>query len=55
MRLRTTAGRYAGEIREYDLPVGLAALRAGTAERLDAAPAKPSSKVSKKERQAVRS
>ena len=38
MRLRTLTGRYAGEIREYDAPVGLSALRAGTAERVDIKP-----------------
>lgn len=34
MRLRTTAGAYAGEIREYPYAAGMAALRSGTAERL---------------------
>ena len=32
MILRTLAGRYAGELRDYALPVALAAIRSGTAE-----------------------
>lgn len=36
MRLRTTVGRYAGEVRDYSMAAGLAALRSGTAEPLDA-------------------
>jgi hypothetical protein len=36
MRLRTVAGAYAGQIRDYDYLAGQAALRTGTAERLDA-------------------
>jgi hypothetical protein len=35
MRLRTTAGRYAGQVRDYDLPCGLRALKAGTAEPVE--------------------
>lgn len=35
MRLRTTAGAYAGQIRDYGLVAGRAALAAGTAERVD--------------------
>jgi len=38
MQLRTTAGRYAGEIREYSHLAGLAALKAGTATRVTAPP-----------------
>lgn len=41
MRLRALAGAYAGQIRDYSTPVGLAALRSGTAEPLDAMPARP--------------
>ena len=41
MLLRTTAGRYAGEIREYSHAAGTAALISGTAEPLDAEPACP--------------
>lgn len=36
MRLRTLAGAYAGQIRDYGAVAGLAALRSGTAESLDA-------------------
>jgi len=36
MRLRTTAGRYAGEIRDYGFGAGRAALRVGTAEPVEA-------------------
>jgi len=35
MRLRTLAGAYAGQVRDYDPVAGLAALRSGTAEALD--------------------
>lgn len=35
MKLLTLAGAYAGQIRDYDGPAGLAALRTGTAKRLD--------------------
>jgi hypothetical protein len=35
MRLRTTAGAYAGEIRDYTRSAGLAALRVGTAEPIE--------------------
>jgi hypothetical protein len=35
MRLRTLAGAYAGQIREYGIVTGLAALRSGTAEPID--------------------
>lgn len=38
MLLRTLAGRYAGEIREYPFHVGQDALRSGTAARLDDPP-----------------
>lgn len=38
MRLRTLAGRYAGEIRDYHTPVGLNALRSGTAARVEDPP-----------------
>ena len=41
MQLRTTAGRYAGEIRDYSHLAGLAALKAGTAVRPDAPPVRP--------------
>lgn len=37
MRLRCLAGAYAGQIRDYSTPVGLAALRSGTAAPLEAA------------------
>lgn len=40
MRLRALAGAYAGQIRDYSTPVGLAALRSGTAEPVDAVPAR---------------
>jgi hypothetical protein len=35
MRLRTTVGAYAGEIRDYLFSAGQAALKTGTAERVD--------------------
>jgi hypothetical protein len=35
MRLRTTAGGYAGQIRDYSPVAGMAALRSGTAARLE--------------------
>ena len=35
MRLRATAGAYAGHVREYSFSAGQAALQTGTAERLD--------------------
>ena len=37
MQLRCLAGRYAGELRDYSTVAGLAALRTGTARRLDEA------------------
>jgi hypothetical protein len=38
MRLRTLAGAYAGQVRDYSTATGLAALRTGMAERVDAPP-----------------
>lgn len=35
MRLRTVAGAYAGQIRDYSTAVGFAALRSGTAALID--------------------
>jgi hypothetical protein len=35
MRLRTTAGRYAGEIRDYAFGAGRAALQVGTAAQVE--------------------
>ena len=35
MRLRTTAGAYAGHIRDYDFGAAQAALKSGTAERIE--------------------
>jgi hypothetical protein len=42
MRLRTLVGAYAGQEHEYGAVAGLAALRSGTAERLDRVTAQPS-------------
>lgn len=36
MRLRATAGRYAGLVRDYSYSAGVSALGAGTAERVRA-------------------
>jgi hypothetical protein len=38
MLLRTVGGRYAGQVRDYDLPAALAALKVGTAVRVTAEP-----------------
>lgn len=38
MRLRSLVGPYAGQVRDYSTTVGLAALRSGTAVRLDDQP-----------------
>lgn len=38
MWLRTLAGAYAGQVREYSMVVGFNALRSGTAERVDSPP-----------------
>lgn len=38
MRLRTTAGAYAGQIRDYAYAAGVNALRTGMAERIVEAP-----------------
>lgn len=40
MYLRTLAGAYAGQIRDYGRVAGPAALRSGTAERIDDPPAR---------------
>ena len=41
MRLRTTAGAYAGEIRDYPFSVAQAALKAGSAVVVDQEPTPP--------------
>lgn len=41
MRLLTTAGRYAGEIRDYPFSVAQAALKAGSAVVVDQEPTPP--------------
>lgn len=42
MRLRTLAGAYAGQVRDYSTEVGCKALRSGTAERvIEAGPLTP--------------
>jgi len=41
MLLRTTAGAQAGQVRNYEAWAAQAALRSGTAERVDTAPARP--------------
>jgi len=60
MRLRTLAGAYAGEVRNYSLTAARAALRTGTAERLEGdlpppAPFVPTVRVKKPTKKTARS
>jgi hypothetical protein len=41
MRLKTTVGAYAGQIREYAFTAAQAALKTGAAERIEPAPSAP--------------
>lgn len=45
MRLKTLAGAYAGQVRDYSTVTGLAALRSGTAVRLEGEIAPPPASV----------